>query len=59
MGLLGIIGASGWLGAAFGTGLLEKRLWPTEGLVLLNRSGPSPAYAAFPGVTWARDATEL
>jgi len=59
MGRLGIIGATGWLGSAFGTGLLEKRLWPAEGLVLLNRSGPASAYAAFPGVTWARDATEL
>lgn len=56
---LGIIGATGWLGQALGLGLLEGGLWPAGGLILLNRSGPGPAYTAHQGVTWARDADDL
>lgn len=59
MSRLGIIGATGWLGQALGEGLLAQGLWPAQELVLLNRSGPSAKYAAFPGVIWARDAAEL
>jgi pyrroline-5-carboxylate reductase len=59
MGRLGIIGATGWLGQALGLNLLKKGLWPAENLVLLNRSGPSETYAAFPRVIWARDAREM
>lgn len=59
MARLGIIGATGWLGQALGSGLLRQGLWPADRLVLLNRSGPSETYAGFPGVTWARDAAEL
>ena len=59
MGRLGIIGATGWLGQALGLNLLRQRVWPAEDLVLLNRTGPSEAYAEFPGVIWAHDAHEM
>lgn len=56
---LGIIGATGWLGQALGLNLVSKGIWPEQDLVLLRRSGSGDAYAAYPGVTWARDAEEL
>jgi pyrroline-5-carboxylate reductase len=52
---LGIVGATGWLGQGLGLNLLERGLMVPGDLVLLNRSGPSAAYAKFPGVIWARD----
>lgn len=55
---LGIIGATGWLGAALGTRVLAGG-WPAAKMVLLNRSAPRDAYDAWPGVTWARGAAEL
>lgn len=55
---LGIVGATGWLGQGLGLNLL-RRGWPAERLVLLNRSGPSPAYDGFPGVIWVRDMADL
>lgn len=59
MARLGIIGATGWLGQALGLNLVLKRVWPEQDLVLLRRSGSGDAYAAYSGVTWARDAEEL
>lgn len=59
MGKLGIIGATGWLGHAFGDSLLRQGMWPAQDMVLLNRSGPSEKYAEFPGVIWAQDAAEM
>ena len=59
MGRIGIIGATGWLGHALGDSLLRQGVVVPEGLVVLNRSGRSGAYDAFPGVHWARDAGEL
>lgn len=59
MARLGIIGATGWLGQALGLNLVSKRVWPEQDLVLLRRSGSGDAYAAYSGVTWARDAEEL
>lgn len=59
MGRIGIIGATGWLGHALGAGLLRRGVAAGAELVLLNRSGPSAAYAAFPDVVWARDAADL
>jgi pyrroline-5-carboxylate reductase len=56
---LGLIGATGWLGAALGTRLLEAAAWPAAGMVLLNRSGRRAAYEDWPGVTWAGDAGAL
>lgn len=54
---LGIVGATGWLGQGLGLNLL-RRGWPADRLVLLNRSGPQPAYDGFP-VVWARDMADL
>lgn len=59
MARLGIIGATGWLGAALGEALLRRGIWPAEELVLLRRSGGEGPYADHPGVIWARDAGEL
>jgi pyrroline-5-carboxylate reductase len=55
---LGIIGATGWLGTALGTRLLAQG-WPQEALLLMNRSAPRDAYAAWPGVRWVTDAATV
>ena len=55
---LGIIGATGWLGAALGTRALAGG-WPAARMALLNRSAPRDAYAPWPGVIWAKDAASL
>ena len=55
---LGLIGATGWLGAALGTRLLQGG-WPEADLMLLNRAAPRDAYARWPGVRWAVDAAAL
>lgn len=47
-----LIGASGWLGRALGPALLRRRLIRQENLICANRSGPSPAYAGWPGLRW-------
>lgn len=57
--MTGIIGATGWLGSALGTGLLSRGIVTPGGLVLLNRSGPRPDYHGHAGVVWARDVTDL
>ncbi|PTM76492.1 pyrroline-5-carboxylate reductase [Cereibacter johrii] len=55
---IGIIGGTGWLGAALVRGLLERPLAAPAEIVVLNRSGPRPD--AFPRpVIWARDADDL
>ncbi len=55
---LGIIGATGWLGAALGTRLLQAG-WPPGDLLLLNRQAPRSAYDPWPGVRWMADAAAL
>lgn len=55
---LGIIGATGWLGAALGTRLVASG-WPEADLLLLNRSAPRAAYAPWPAVQWQPDAASL
>lgn len=55
---LGLIGATGWLGAALGTRALAGG-WPEAEVTLLNRSAPRDAYAPWPRVTWAADAAGL
>lgn len=55
---LGIIGATGWLGAALGTRMLAAG-WPADDMLLLNRCAPRDAYAAWPGVRWMSDAAAL
>lgn len=59
MGKVGIIGATGWLGQALGLHLLARGVVAPSDLVLLNRSGPSAAYDAWPDVTWARDVAQM
>lgn len=59
MGKVGIIGATGWLGQALGLNLLRQGILSASDLVLLRRSGDGAAYAAFPGIVWASDASEL
>ncbi len=56
---LGILGGTGWLGQALGLHLLQKGMVAPADLVILNRSGRAPGYAAFPGVRLARDMTEM
>lgn len=56
---LGVIGATGWLGAALGTRGLAAGLLAPSDLVALNRSGARGAYAAWPDVVWASDAAAL
>ncbi|PZO68305.1 MAG: NADP oxidoreductase [Paracoccus denitrificans] len=56
---IGIIGATGWLGAALGKGLLTRAGIPGHDLVLLNRGGPSADYHGQTNVVWARDADDL
>ena len=55
---LGLIGATGWLGTALGTRLLQGG-WPEGEMILMNRSAPRDIYAAWPGVRWAADAGDL
>lgn len=55
---LGIIGATGWLGAALGTRLLASG-WPEADLLLLNRSAPRDAYAPWPAAKWLPAAAAL
>lgn len=55
---LGLIGATGWLGAALGTRLLEGG-WPEDDLLLLNRSASRKSYDPWPGVYWAKDVADL
>lgn len=55
---VGIIGATGWLGAALGTRALAGG-WPAAKMLLLNRSAPRDAYAPWPGVIWAQDTADL
>ncbi len=56
---IGILGGTGWLGQALGLGLLNRGLVAPGDLVLLNRSGQAPGYAAHPGVTLARDMGDM
>ena len=56
---LGIIGATGWLGAALGTRALAGGVWQADDMVLLNRSATRAAYDPWPVVTWASDAADL
>ena len=56
---LGIVGATGWLGQGLGLNLLRQGIVAPGDLVLLNRSGPSPAYGDFPAVHWAPDMAAL
>ncbi|MCK0197206.1 NAD(P)-binding domain-containing protein [Ancylobacter sp. 6x-1] len=51
IGRIGIIGGSGWLGAAFAQAFLEKGLVAPEALTLSNRTGSGP----IAGVTWTSD----
>lgn len=55
---LGLIGATGWLGTALGTRVLQGG-WPELAMTLLNRSAPRGAYDPWPGVAWASDAATL
>ncbi|HMS95503.1 MAG TPA: pyrroline-5-carboxylate reductase dimerization domain-containing protein [Tabrizicola sp.] len=55
---LGLIGATGWLGSALGTRLLQSG-WPEGDLVLLNRSASRAIYDPWPGVYWSQNAAEL
>ena len=59
MARIGILGGTGWLGQALGLGLLNRGLAAPDDLVLLNRSGRAPGYAAHPGVRMACDMGEL
>lgn len=56
---VGIIGATGWLGAALGGGLLARGIVAPRDLVLLNRSGPRADYHGHDDVVWARDPAAL
>ena len=56
---LGIIGATGWLGAALGTRALAGGGWQADDMVLLNRSASRAAYDPWPRVSWASDAGDL
>lgn len=56
---IGIIGATGWLGSALGARLLDRGTARADDLVLLNRSGPLPAYHGHSDVHWAADARDL
>lgn len=50
---LGILGATGWLGGALATWLVEGGLWAEADLLLANRSGPR----GLPAATWTDAAT--
>jgi len=56
---LGIAGATGWLGQAFGLGLLSRELWPEADLVILNRSGRTGGYGPYPRVIRAHNMVEM
>ncbi len=51
---VGIIGATGWLGAAFGQRLLSEGVIAPADLVVLNRSGARADYFGGPGLSASR-----
>jgi pyrroline-5-carboxylate reductase len=55
---LGLVGATGWLGAALGTRALHGG-WPVADFLMLNRSAPRGAYARWPDLRWMTDAAAL
>lgn len=55
---LGLIGATGWLGTALGTRVLQTG-WPEADLMLLNRQARRDAYAPWAKVRWMADAGAL
>lgn len=56
---VGIVGATGWLGAALGGRLLSQGVIAPDALTVLNRSGARADYLGHPGVSWAHDAADL
>ncbi len=50
--IVGILGATGWLGGALARNLLRGG-WPAARLALANRRGPTADFASWPGVVWA------
>jgi len=52
---IGIIGASGWLGAAFARAVLDKQFIGRDRLMLSSRHGTGPVE----GVAWTSDNSEL
>lgn len=55
IGLVVLVGASGWLGRSIGPALLENNLVSQESLVCVNRSGPSVHYSEWPDIHWTCD----
>ena len=55
---IGIIGGTGWIGAALGRALLATETVEAQDLVILNRSGPREDYFGHK-VQWARDCRDL
>ncbi len=49
---IALAGASGWLGRALGPALLRQGIADPAHLCCINRSGPAPAYADWPGLHW-------
>ncbi|WP_256947255.1 pyrroline-5-carboxylate reductase family protein [Haematobacter genomosp. 1] len=55
---IGLIGATGWIGAALGTRLLTSGIVTPSGLVAMNRSGNPGPYKPY-AIGWAGDPAEL
>lgn len=55
---IGLIGATGWIGAALGTRLLTSGIVAPTRLVAMNRSGDPGPYRSY-GIGWAEDPAEL
>jgi pyrroline-5-carboxylate reductase len=52
---IALVGASGWVGRNLGPALLAKGVCSPQGLVCVNRSGRSDAYAEWPETRWETD----
>lgn len=50
-----LIGASGWLGRAFGPAMLRQGVVAPGHLIAANRSGAHPAYDDWPDLEWSTD----
>ncbi|RDE25215.1 hypothetical protein DV711_06580 [Motiliproteus coralliicola] len=56
---VGLVGATGWMGALIGQALLSGNRLRPEQLSCLNRSTANAGYAAYPAVRWAANFSEL
>ncbi|WP_421864543.1 pyrroline-5-carboxylate reductase family protein [Motiliproteus sp.] len=56
---VGLVGATGWMGALIGQALLSGNRLRPEQLSCLNRSASNAGYAAYPAVKWAANFSEL